>query len=99
MSSAKAKAPTLWGFLEFRVVGGSGSNDHAEDIAMLYAIEAGALKGNANFPDGSKIAAWGKVKGMRTDDRTRPCSDGNILPSCTETIGDMNIDSAYDDSI
>jgi hypothetical protein len=96
VSFAKAKAPTLWEFLEFRTVSGSGSKYHAEDIAMLYAIEIGAVKGNAKFPNGSKIATWGKVNGMPRDDRMRPCSNGNILPSCTETISDMNIDSAYD---
>ena len=96
-SFAKANAPTLWGFMEFRTWNGQGSKYHAEDVAMLYAIEAGAVKGNTFFPAGSKIAAWGKVGKMSADNKMPPCTDGNITPGCSETIGDMKIASAYKD--
>lgn len=96
-SFAKAKAPTLWGYMEFRTWNGQGSKYHAEDVAMLYAIETGAVKGNTKFPAGSKIAAWGKVGTMSVDKKMQPCTDGNITPGCSETIGDMEIASAYND--
>jgi hypothetical protein len=96
-SFAKANATTLWGYMEYRTWNGKGSKHHAEDVAMLYAIEAGALKGNTEFPAGSKIATWGKVGTMFADNKMALCTEGNIIPSCSETIGNMKIFSAHDD--
>ncbi|KAF9699263.1 hypothetical protein EKO04_002870 [Ascochyta lentis] len=96
-SFAEANAKFLWKKLDTRKWNGVGSKYHAEDIAMLYAIETGAVSGDTKFPAGSKIAAWGKVGTMTKDDKMKPCSQGNINPGCSATIRDMDIDSAYDD--
>ncbi|KAJ8116086.1 hypothetical protein OPT61_g2414 [Boeremia exigua] len=95
-SFAKASAKFLWKKLETRQWNGIGSKYHAEDIAMLYAIEIGAVSGDTVFPAGSKIAAWGKVGSMVRDDKMKPCTQGNISPGCSATIRDMGIGSAYD---
>jgi hypothetical protein len=96
-SFAKASAPTLWEFMEFRDWNGKGSKYHAEDVAMLFAIESKAVAGNTKFPPGSKIAAWGKVGTMSKADKMPPCTNGNITPGCIENIADMGIASAYKD--
>ncbi|KAJ4336468.1 hypothetical protein N0V87_005332, partial [Didymella glomerata] len=74
-SFAKDNAPTLWRYLQERTLTKPGSKYHAEDVAMLYAIEAGAVKGNTKFPPGSKIAAWGKVGTMPRGDKMPPCTN------------------------
>lgn len=97
-SFAEANAPFYWvdAKVKDRTVTG-GAKYHAEDIAMLYAIEANAAKGDAEFPKGSKIATWGKVNSMPRDDKMKPCSQSKINPTCTKVIKDMGIVSAYDD--
>jgi hypothetical protein len=96
-SFAKDNAPTLWRYLQERTLTKPGSKYHAEDVAMLYAIEAGAVKGNTKFPPGSKIAAWGKVGTMPRGDKMPPCTNGNITPGCIVNIENMGIASAYRD--
>jgi hypothetical protein len=63
---------------------------------MLYT-EAGAAKSNIKFPSGTKIAAWCKIEKLSIDNKMPPCTNGNITPGCSETIGDMEIASASDD--
>ena len=94
---APVHAPKLWKVLEPHTLkpGKSGALYHAEDIAMLYAIESGAADGKSVFPPGTMMAAWGKVRGMPKDKKMPPCGTGSSLPvSCASVLKDMDIASA-----
>ncbi|KAJ4347686.1 hypothetical protein N0V95_005184 [Ascochyta clinopodiicola] len=88
------KAPELW-----KVLGGRTSTTstlyHAEDMAMLHAIESGGQDGNTKFPAGSKMATWGKLTGMPKDNKIAACgARPNIDPSCRSTLVKMKVAEA-----
>lgn len=62
ISFAKAKIPFPWKLMESRTIkeNKAGPLYHAEDVAMLYAIEGGNVKGGGQFPTGSKIVSWAR---------------------------------------
>jgi hypothetical protein len=89
--SAPVSAPQLWKILKTRT-SKTETLYHAEDMAMLYAIESKAVDGNGKFPAGSRIAAWGKVNNMPKDKEMAPCDLGSsIVPNCRSTVRDMGI--------
>jgi hypothetical protein len=90
-SFAPVNAPELWEILKNRR-SDTASLYHAEDMAMLHAIESKAVNGNGKFPTGSRIAAWGKVGSMPRDRHMNPCSTfSSISPNCKTTVQMMGI--------
>lgn len=86
-SFAKTNAPTLWEIVGFRTWNGQGSKYPVEGVAMLYAIEAGAVKGNTKIPAGSKIAAWGKVGKCLKTIRWRHAPMVTLPPAAAKLYG------------
>lgn len=86
-----AKAPELWKEIGHRT-SRTSTLYHAEDMAMLHAIESGGQDGNKKFPAGSKMATWGKLSGMPNDKKIAACgASPNIDPSCRSTLKKMEV--------
>lgn len=90
---APTHAPVLWEILKDRTTK-TKTVFHAEDMAMLYAIESLAVDGNSKFPAGSMMATWGNVYKMQFDAKMPACGStgqAKIDPSCHKTLEDMEI--------
>lgn len=88
------KAPELWKEIGRRT-STTSTFYHAEDMAMLHAIESGGQDGNTKFPAGSKMATWGKLAGMPKDNKIAACgARPNINPSCRSTLEKMKVAEA-----
>jgi hypothetical protein len=87
---APKNAKRLW-----EVLGDRNSKFHAEDTAMLHAIENKAHNGDSKFPAGSSMATWGKFKNKPKDEQVAACGAIPVIdPSCQTTLRVMGVRQA-----
>jgi hypothetical protein len=74
-----------------RIKGGT-SKYHAEDAAMWYAFEKGAVGANDRFPPGSTMAVFGSRKKLGSPgEPMKPCGNKEdlITPTCQDVLIEM----------
>jgi hypothetical protein len=87
---APENAKRLW-----EVLGDRNHKYHAEDTAMLHAIENKAHDGDSKFPAGSAMATWGKFKNKPKDEQVAACGAIPVVdPSCQTTLRVMGVKQA-----
>jgi hypothetical protein len=93
-------APVLWEVLGDRSINDkdkSPSLYHAEDAAMWYAYQKGAVDLKKRFPAGSIMLTYGKIGGGGQAMKIKACnveSKSNIDPHCEQTMKAMNVKPA-----